>query len=140
MAIERTTYIHVHGEDAQYPGYEETRKRSPMPPCDVTQEKLTADQRPQMGEWRTIYGKGRKHRRTDDKMREHVWWMIDEIEPIKAMYIGYRTVQEGHIYSDWDSRVFSRKRGLEAWMFVTNDRTNPIYVFPEDAEDIDDAN
>jgi hypothetical protein len=64
-----------------------------------------------------------------------------------AMYIGYRDVYCGDYVSqegyDEDSgnwynepAEFTRRYTHRVWLFVLNDRQNPIYVFPNDVTEI----
>lgn len=102
-------------------------------------------QRPEMGEWRVISGKAIKHRRPIDDNRSSyrdVSWERKEVEPARMMFVGYRFVKNGLYWfeTDYDDYgrsygypCFTTKQQLEVWVFVKGVRSNPIYVFPDDA-------
>lgn len=53
-------------------------------------------------------------------------------KPVQGVYMGSRTKQNG--YTDWDGdATYWVKTGqVEVWLIVVSDRTNPIFVSPED--------
>lgn len=56
---------------------------------------------------------------------------------VEGIYIGFRTLSEGCIDADYEDgytyRYFIPKRHMKVWLIVINERSNPIYVLPEDA-------
>ena len=58
-------------------------------------------------------------------------WVATPIKKRGALYIGYRTLQNGKVYwtrSDDDDSGWRMTTTLKAALVVLNDRTNPIYV------------
>jgi hypothetical protein len=55
-------------------------------------------------------------------------------ETRNGMYIGYRTIKDGVVryIGEEVGNAFFYMRSHEVWLFVVDDRTNPIHVFPED--------
>jgi hypothetical protein len=63
-----------------------------------------------------------------------MWVRWKLANPVKGMYIGWRTVFDGKV--TWEGEeignVFQQYRKHKVLLFVTDGRTNPIRVFPED--------
>lgn len=50
-----------------------------------------------------------------------------------GIYIGYRTLSEGKVWWHYDEGYeYEATKFFEAWLIVVDDRTNPIYVLPEE--------
>lgn len=54
--------------------------------------------------------------------------------PVSGIYIGYRTKSNGHTEFDYDCHYWVPSEYFEVWLIVETDRTNPIYVLPQDVE------
>lgn len=82
---------------------------------------------PKLGEWITI---DHKLRRTHSQ--NYAQWVPQMFrEPVKAMFIGKRTLGNGEIrYSYEDGVEFRRKEAITAWLVVINTRNKPFYVMP----------
>ena len=67
-----------------------------------------------------------------------LWTKRKLYKPRVGMYIGWRTVKDGEVrYIDEEiGNAFFPKRNHKVWLFVVNERTNPIHVFPEDVREI----
>ena len=104
-----------------------------------------AARRPQLGSWHTITEKAEKirHKNTETTI---VQWHAFEIEPVRAMYIGYRYKFNGHLVvaeifggdEDWVSWGFIQDQSVEVWLFVVAGHKNPIPVFPFDYPENED--
>ena len=102
---------------------------------------------PKLGEWYMITGGVRKHRRSigkdfSDYPRETRWERHDKSSK-KMMYVGKRWISEGvtrlagsNYEGDDYYREFKATARHEVWLFVESERHNPIYVFPEDVQEI----
>lgn len=100
--------------------------------------------RPQLGEWIDATAYVKKISVNDltvmeglvgDRIRRSPytsWGRIEE--PVRGMYIGYRTVHEGRmLWNSLEGKIkFVPSRNIKVWLIVRNDRTNPIHVLPED--------
>lgn len=104
----------------------------------MTQEyrRNRAAQRPKLGSWHTITEMAEKHRHKDARPKIVQWRAVD-IQPVQAMYIGYRYKFNGHLVlaeiwgdEDWVSYGFVQDQTVEVWMFVVHGHQNPIAVFP----------
>lgn len=73
-------------------------------------------------------------------------WQASILEtPVRAMFIGKRTVQEG-VTDTWLQRDyeygydedfgFRAEKYLPVYLFVSNTRENPFYVFPSDISEV----
>jgi hypothetical protein len=104
-------------------------------------------ERPKMGEWLLIKNEATKYRHdmpaldTKHKRNHHrVEWGQKYKgwcpEPFQAMYIGYRQKRNGIYHTsgwneEWEQH-FDTTGSVEVWVFVTNERSKPIEVFPKD--------
>lgn len=97
-------------------------------------------ERPQLGEWRMITcvavrrTSHKRNERTNRLMRLKTWekWARWR-KASPAMFVGYRTVADGE--TDWIDEagyVFVAHKHQELWLFVSDARQTPFYVFPED--------
>ena len=103
------------------------------------QRENRAARRPALGSWHTITEEVTKCRSSYGVVR----WTSFRRSPHQAMYIGWRTKFNGEVEFDGpygEERYFIQKESVEVWLFIVNDRQNPISVlpfdYPED-EDID---
>jgi hypothetical protein len=97
-----------------------------------------------MGDWYKIFGKFEKFRIIfgEEALPFDITWKRIPFEsPCKAMFIGYRTVFDGNMVSPaidpegdaWgEPDYFAQKQSHRVYLFVLNDRQNPIYVHPDD--------
>lgn len=95
--------------------------------------------KPQLGERCVITGKVAKQRKGNQTSFPHT--VLES--PVQAIYVGWRVVHEGETsrefdYSD-DHLVaeytnFQRSRSLYVWLFVVDERRNPVYVLPQDVQ------
>lgn len=53
-------------------------------------------------------------------------------QPLSGIYVGYRTISNGHINYVYDGSVWVPSDYLEVWLIVATDRTNPVKVMPQD--------
>ena len=70
-------------------------------------------------------------------------WIAHPMTPFEAYYIGYRVVGEGVTYlryegdgyggNGYNYPEYRPSNHFTLWLFVRNDRSTPIYVFPSDA-------
>ena len=96
-------------------------------------------ERPELGQWcdiRAIALKG-------GEPYVNTEWFTKPLEKeIQGMYIGWRTVANGSMESDYEyeswehpahevGKFFVRSESLEVWLFVVSDRKNPIRAFPQ---------
>lgn len=91
--------------------------------------------KPELGQWVTIKGVLKKTRTED----EVVSWVRQPLEPCPAMFIGTRRVFNGYWYHGESVEQgyyteFHHGKSVLAYLFVFNDRRNPVYVSPEDVE------
>lgn len=92
------------------------------------QAKVT--ERPQLGEWCEIQAAAHKvsaHNGASNRIWQE--WKLGK--PFRAMFIGYRTVYNGH--REWEDEVgyiFTPHSHQEAWLFVRDARQKPEYAFP----------
>jgi hypothetical protein len=102
-------------------------------------------ERPKLGEWCIIKNRAVKRRRdvksVDRFVRQnnhYVTWVKWSWTPpeIKGMFIGYRMKREGSYWTEgWGedyTQHFECDKSIEVWLFVTDGRSKPIEVFPED--------
>ena len=96
--------------------------------------------RPQLGQWVTIQQTAYKSHWKNKTTWHCTTWRQ---KPLTGMFIGWRTVFDGTTEEEVDyeeiggtivgvDRYFSPTAHHEVWLFVTNERRNPIYAFPED--------
>jgi hypothetical protein len=93
--------------------------------------------RPELGSWHTINEIASKDRRNSKTT-----WKSYECEPCKAMYIGWRTKFNGIIVYDGDpeygyvsdTAYFEQLEPVRVWLFIVEERQNPICVFPFEFE------
>jgi hypothetical protein len=66
------------------------------------------------------------------------WQRIEIPEPVEALYIGYRFVYNGIVRTEGENsfshvyKWYEKTKTVEVYLFVLNERANPIYVLPED--------
>ena len=54
-------------------------------------------------------------------------------QPVSGMYVGSRTKQNGRIEYDYDYGFdWYPSDYFTVWLIIESDRTNPVYVLPED--------
>jgi hypothetical protein len=98
-----------------------------------------ANTRPQLGQWMTINQMAYKSRwKGTTKWQRQNW----RRNPLTGMFIGWRTVFDGRTeheveYQEYGPNIelapyFVPTEHHEVWLFVTSERRNPIYAFPED--------
>jgi hypothetical protein len=108
-------------------------------------------QRPELGQRVTI--RATFDKKYDDETGPREWRCVELGTPVEGVYIGYRFVYQGKweyeaLYTEFDEwingalipagspyttvPVFKRTETVEAWLVVTDERTNPIRVLPED--------
>ena len=101
-------------------------------------------ERPQLGQWCLISAIatkrksgakiGKQFRRTESR------WACSKLEkPLRAMFIGYRTVSDcvfdaNDFGGDEYEETIENYNHQEVWLFVYSDRRNLIRVFPKDAQ------
>lgn len=113
-------------------------------PITREQSKNRAARRPRLGSWHMITEQANKVRHTHVEPKQ-VQWRAFDIEPVRAMYIGYRYKFNGHLVvaEIWDddsvSYGFIQGQSVEVWLFVINDRQNHIEVFPFEYPDFAEA-
>ncbi len=107
-------------------------------PMTKEKSKNLAARRPELGSWHVITERANKVRHKDTRPKIVQWHAFD-IEPVKAMYVGYRHKFNGHLVvaeiwgeEDWVSYGFIQDEVVEVWMFVVHAHQNPIEVFPFD--------
>lgn len=67
--------------------------------------------------------------------REVTYWERSGFKSGEAIYIGYRTLYDGDIsYPDEYTHAFTPTSHQQVYLFVINERRNPIYVHPEDVQ------
>jgi hypothetical protein len=94
--------------------------------------------RPEFGQRVTIRAFMKRYARWDytkGYLAGHDWKRIELDAETKAIYIGYRTVYDGTIIHNYgEDNEFKRDTSHRVYLVVTNERTNPIRVLPEDVE------
>jgi hypothetical protein len=104
-------------------------------------------QRPALGEWCIVKREAHKHHYMSHFKRITEWTAYPfNRQPLRAMYIGSRVVRGGettyHPSDDWgygESPTFKITRSYCVWLFVTDERSAPFYVFPQDVDFLDGA-
>lgn len=94
-----------------------------------------ANDRPELGEWCDITAEAHKSKAPWSRRYRKIEWIArPRREPIRAMYIGWRTVYDGEAeyISDEEGTAFKQSQPREVWLFVTSARTNPIRAFAAD--------
>lgn len=93
-------------------------------------------ERPKLGEWRNLEKEVYKRHYRVPKEGRRTEWTQRDIRTVRGLYIGWRTVYNG--YSEWlgdeEGYNFSQSDHREVWLFIIDDRKNPIRVFPEDVK------
>lgn len=103
--------------------------------------------KPELGQWYTVKAYAYKQNigaenETGYPLKTE-WCNQPYDEPIQAMFIGKRTVQEGvtdtWLQGDWEYGYdeyfgFQPKKYISVWLFVHNMKENPFYAFPDDVE------
>ncbi|MBZ0293884.1 MAG: hypothetical protein K8L99_15070 [Anaerolineae bacterium] len=71
------------------------------------------------------------------------WSPLTFSNPVEGIYAGRRFCKNGtgrHMGWDYDGEyTFKCESTVELWLIIPNERTNPIYVFPDDVEVITDG-
>lgn len=103
---------------------------------------MTKTQMPalEFGEFYTITGTLKKHRPKHNVCN----WQRKPSEPVRALYVGRRYLPIGVAGDDgswwydedgghWEAAfTFDRQGTQPAYLFILNERQNPVYVAPED--------
>jgi len=87
---------------------------------------------PKLGEWITVDHKLKRVKTlTSGRWTSGRWVKSDLPQPVKAMFLGKRTLANGTIdnYVE-DGSSFNRKESVPAWLVVMNTRNKPFYVMP----------
>lgn len=65
---------------------------------------------------------------------------ISRPNPVKGIYIGYRTGSNGHKhYEDDCGFIYQPEDVVEYWLIVPDARERPVKVFPEDTRWLDNG-
>ena len=92
-----------------------------------------AFERPELGEWCEITAEAYKKKAPWSRGVRKVEWMPKKLaQPLRGMYIGWRTVFDGEAeyIGEEEGAVFKQGESREVWLFVTSPRKNPIRTFP----------
>lgn len=105
--------------------------------------------KPNFGQWCITHAQAYKNVLLNDTVNKDKRYPITttyvstgKLPPLRAMYIGFRVVHEGITrlefdgddWKTWSYPVFSRVCSKVVWVFVSSERSNPFFVFPEDVE------
>lgn len=96
---------------------------------------LNAVNRPELGEWCDIAATAHKNKQPWSRGYRKIEWVArPRRQPIRGMYIGWRTVFDGEAeyISDEEGTAFKQSQPHEVWLFVTSARTNPVHAFAAD--------
>lgn len=67
--------------------------------------------------------------------KKHTTWTAIKAS-VEGMYIGWRVCREGYSvnYGSWEEPEmgFTPEKTVELWLVIPNERSNPVYVFPDD--------
>jgi hypothetical protein len=64
-----------------------------------------------------------------------VWRRSVFPEPVKALYLGWRSLSDGKLVNDYeDHNHFEATDTFNAYLVVTGERSAPFYVLPEDIQ------
>lgn len=90
--------------------------------------------RPNLGQWCKVKRTARKRHHYVQRLTE--WVPVNLTVPRDAIYIGFRSARNVLTQYDGDGFVTGWEflTSREIWLFVSSERKNPIYVFPEDVE------
>lgn len=91
----------------------------------------------EFGKMYTIRAKFIKGRHARGDYGGPAWYREGLNAPVDALYIGYRDVHDGDLKVGFDRdygdyQYFTPSKTYRVYLFVTNERTNPIRVLPED--------
>jgi len=89
--------------------------------------------RPALGQWVTASDRMYRQGSYPGKVWKRWAEVIRRANPVEGIYIGTRTIQDGHTeYCGEDGSYWVPSGYKEAWLIVEDPRRNPIRVFPED--------
>lgn len=114
-------------------------------PAEVRERMSMSDEqkRPEFGQcvtWTAVLV------RVEETSGRRSWERCDIGGPCSGIYDGYRTLQNGRVinftqdYDSWENCVientpyFQPDEYVSAWVVRKNERTNPVYVLPEDCQ------
>lgn len=113
--------------------------------------------RPQIGQWCITNAQAYKNvlvndKDSRDKSKRYpittTYVSTGKLQPLRAMYIGFRVIHEGitrlaidgdddgmgRLMNTYSYPEFKRVCSKVVWVFVANERSTPFLVFPEDVE------
>ena len=100
----------------------------------------TSQRRPHLGQWCVLKATAKKSRQ-GTRTR---WYTYPHSQPVRAMFVGWRTVHDVDAEYDVDVTEFgetfpvgwiiTHQGSHEVWLFVISGRHNPIRAFPADVQ------